>query len=252
MGAHVFVVESLAAAAVGETLELHGVEAHHAASVLRVRAGERIEVVDGRGRRVTGDVVETSRDRVDYRVIDINDEPEPQPRIVVAQALAKSDRGERAVEMLTEVGADVILPWAAAHSIVRWDDDRARRGIDRWRSTAHAAAKQSRRARLPHVEGVHSTAQLESWIASAALALVLDEEAATPITEYDVPAVGDVVVIVGPEGGISDGERRTFAVAGAVPARLGPTVLRTSTAGAVSVALLLSRTPRWNSARMAP
>ncbi len=250
MGVHTFIAESLDDAIVGGDVSITGVEAHHAAQVLRVRPGEMVDVVDGAGRRVSGPVSSTSRDRVDVRVASVRDEPDPAPRLVVVQALAKSDRGERAVESLTEVGVDVIVPWSAAHSIVRWDADRARRGIDRWRSTAYAAAKQARRARLPQVLDVHSTHDVAALAATAALALVLDEEASTPLTSYDLPAQGDVLLIVGPEGGVSDSERQALATAGALPARLGPTVLRTSTAGTVAAGVVLASTARWADARM--
>lgn len=252
MGVHTFLSDDLATAAVGGDVSITGTEAHHAAQVVRVRIGESVDVVDGRGRRVTGEVTVATRDRVDVRVTSLTDEPAPQPRVVVVQALAKADRGERAVETLTEVGVDVIVPWSAAHSIVRWDAERARRGLDRWRSTAHAAAKQSRRARLPEVAELHSTDQLASLIAGAGLALVLDEDAVMPLSAYEIPRDGDVVLIVGPEGGISDQERSSLAAAGALPARLGPTVLRTSTAGTVAAGIVLSSTDRWGRARMTP
>lgn len=252
MGAHTFVAERLDDALVGGVVTLTGTEAHHAAQVVRVRPGEHVDLVDGHGRRVRGEIASAGRDRVEVLVHRVEDEPEPQPRITVVQALAKSDRGERAVESLTEVGVDAIVPWAAAHSVVKWDPERARRGIDRWRATAHAAAKQARRARLPHVADVHTTAQLADLLSTATLALVLDEEAQTSLAAYPIPASGAVVLVVGPEGGISDREREVFAAAGGLPARLGPTVLRTSTAGTVAAGIVLSSTARWASDRMSP
>ena len=252
MGLHTFLAPALDDAVVGGEVRITGTEAHHAAQVLRVRPGELIDVVDGAGRRVHGDVTSAERSHVTIRVISVIDEPDPRPRLTVVQALAKSDRGERAVETLTEVGVDVIVPWAAAHSVVRWDSERSRRGVDRWRSTAHAAGKQARRARLPHVTDVHVTDEVARLVSTATLALVLDEEAGTPLSAYDVPADGDVILIVGPEGGVSDTEREVFAAAGALPARLGPTVLRTSTAGTVAAGIVLSSTGRWRDGRMNP
>jgi len=136
--------------------------------------------------------------------------------------------------------------------VVRWDSERSRRGVDRWRSTALAAGKQARRARLPHVTDVQATDEVARLVSTATLALVLDEEAGTPLSAYDVPADGDVILIVGPEGGVSDTEREVFAAAGALPARLGPTVLRTSTAGTVAAGIVLSSTGRWGDGRMNP
>jgi 16S rRNA (uracil1498-N3)-methyltransferase len=171
--------------------------------------------------------------------------PPPQPRLVVAQALPKGDRGELAVELMTEVGVDAVLPWSAERSITRWQGDRGERALARWRATAREAAKQSRRAWLPDIAGSASTAVLAKRASAAACAIVLEADAALTLHGLTLPAEGDVMLIVGPEGGISPAERAALREAGAIEARLGPTVLRTSTAGAVAAATLLSRTARW-------
>jgi 16S rRNA (uracil1498-N3)-methyltransferase len=222
-----------------------GDEARHAAQVVRLRAGERVDLVDGVGRRYEGTVRSASRDRLDVAVDRIVDEPEPAPRIVVVQALAKGDRGEQAVAAMTEVGVDVIVPWSAEHCITRWAGDKAQRGVDKWRATARASAKQARRSRVPDVLALHSTSDLDARLADAALVLCLDESADEPLAGIDIPARGDVVLVVGPEGGISDAERAHLSGLGARLARLGPTVLRTSTAGPVGASVVLARTPRW-------
>lgn len=252
MGVHVFLAQHLTDVMVGGVAVLDGPEARHAAQVLRVRTGETIELVDGSGRRVRGRVISSARDEVRVEVDSVVTEPAPAPRLVVVQALAKGDRAERAVESLTEVGADVIVPWSAAHCVVRWDAEREDRGVERWRRTAQAAAKQARRAWVPEVTELHTTGQLTPLIAAASLALTLDEAAGTPITAYPIPSAGDVVVIVGPEGGISDAERVALADMGSLPARLGPTVLRASTAGTVATSILLSSTERWRHVRIDP
>jgi len=238
----------------GGELTVTGDEARHAAQVARIRAGEPIHLVDGEGRRLEGVVTASARNALVVSVDRVITEPEPMPRIVVIQALAKGDRGELAVAAMTEVGVDVIVPWSAEHCVVRWDGERARRGVAKLQSTARAAAKQARRARVPRVEGLHTTDQLAPWIAGAALAIGLDESATDPLAGFDIPAAGDVTLIVGPEGGLSEVERVRLADLGAHLARLGPTVLRTSTAGPVAAGIVLARTARWGvgHVRMSP
>lgn len=247
MAPAVFYVDPPAEPDAGGIASITGEEARHAAQVTRLRVGEPVDLVDGCGRRLEGEVVGVTRDRVDVRIVRTSLEPDPQPRVIVIQALAKGDRGERAVEAMTEVGVDVIVPWAAERCVTRWVGERAERGVDKWRTTARTAAKQARRARVPDVERMHSTAELEPWISGAALALCLDEAGEYPIAEAVVPHRGDVVLVVGPEGGISESERDRLVGFGARPARLGPSVLRTSTAGPVAAGVILSRTPRWSS-----
>ncbi len=227
----------------GARVRLDGPEGHHAADVRRLRLGERVELVDGSGLRVSGSIASVIRGEVVVTVGALVREPAPLPRVVVVQALPKGDRAELAVQLLSEVGVDEIVPWAAARCVSTWRGDRLERGAARWRSVAREASKQSRRARAPVVAPLATTAEVAALLASAALAVVLHESAAQRLPTV-VPAGGEVAVVVGPEGGITDEELTAFAAAHVV--RLGPTVLRTSTAGAVAVAALLSRTPRWS------
>ena len=167
--------------------------------------------------------------------------------MVVVQALPKGDRGELAVEVLTEIGVARIVPWAAARSVAVWRGDRAAKSLARWRGTAREAAKQARRAWFPEVGELASTAEVVELLAGASLALVLHEEASEPLAAVDVPSVGTVVLVVGPEGGLAPDELAAFAEAGARTVRLGAEVLRTSTAGVAAVSALLARTERWGS-----
>lgn len=243
----IFVLDDLGAAAPDVVVTLDGPEGRHAASAMRLTPGEAVALVDGCGRRVSGAVVGVQgRDRVDVRVETVVDEPMAEPSITVVQALAKGDRGERAVELLTEIGVDVIVPWAARNCVARWTQDRADRGHRRWMDAAHAAAKQSRRARFPTVAPLATTSDVAALVRNASLALLLHEEASGSLGDVSMPASGDVVVIVGPEGGIAPDEAVALEEAGAIPTRLGPTVLRTSSAGMAAVAALLARTERWN------
>ena len=172
--------------------------------------------------------------------------PAPDPELVVVQALPKGDRGELAVEVLTEVGVGTVVPWAAARSVAVWKGERATKSLARWRSTAREAAKQARRSWFPEVVPMASTPEVASLIEAADLAVVLHEEAsASAGVARRCRRRGRIVVVVGPEGGLTDEEVAAFVAAGAHAVRLGAEVLRTSTAGVAAVSALLARTPRW-------
>jgi 16S rRNA (uracil1498-N3)-methyltransferase len=226
-------------------LTLSGPEGHHAAAVRRLRAGERADVSDGAGSLAECVVTTVSRDSVVLEVRALRTVPPPRPRLTVAQALPKGDRGELAVELVTEIGVDRVIPWSAERSITRWQGDRGARALAKWRSTAREAAKQSRRAWLPEIADPATTAALAKQVSTATGAIILEADARAKLHEVNLPDEGDILLIVGPEGGISPAERAILREAGATEARLGPTVLRTSTAGATAAAILLSRTPRW-------
>ncbi len=149
------------------------------------------------------------------------------------------------METMTEVGVDVVVPWQAERCVARWPADRAAKSLARWRSAAREAAKQARRARLPEVTALASSADVAARIAAAASAVLLEPGAAESLARLPLPDHGDIVLVVGPEGGVSPAEVAAFTDAGAVPARLGESVLRTSTAGAVAAAVLMSRCGRW-------
>ncbi|MFI9718339.1 16S rRNA (uracil(1498)-N(3))-methyltransferase [Streptomyces sp. NPDC052396] len=248
MTAPVFLVEenSLTGVFPGTVFPLDGPEGRHAVSVRRLRVGEEIVLTDGAGTGAFGTVAAVEgKDRLDVAVTSIRSEPEPQPRITVVQALPKGDRGELAVETMTETGVDAIVPWAASRCVTQWKGDRGQKSLTKWRSTAREAGKQSRRLRFPAVADLATTGQLLPLLSSAAFAAVLHEEGSTPLATAPLPETGDIVLIVGPEGGVSPEELTAFEEAGAKPYRLGPSVLRTSTAGTAAAALLLGRTGRW-------
>lgn len=231
----------------GDRVVLEGAEGRHAATVRRLAAGEQVVLTDGAGLAVRCRVVAAGPDRLELAVEARTETPPPRPRLVVVQALPKGDRGELAVATMTEVGVDVIVPWAAGRCVTRWSGARGDKALARWRTTVREAAKQSRRARFPEVAGLATTAAVVGLLASASLAVVLHEEASVPLSSVAVPGDGDVVVVVGPEGGIDPVEMAAFEGGGATAYRLGPTVLRTSTAGPAALAVLLSRTQRWAS-----
>ena len=228
-----------------EVVTLSGPEGHHAAAVRRLRPGERADVSDGAGTLAECVVTDVGKDCVTLDVRAVYTVPPPRPRLVVAQSLAKGDRGELAVELMTEVGVDTVVPWAADRSITTWQAERGAKALAKWRATAREAAKQSRRAWLPEVTELATTAALAKRAATAARAIVLEADASVKLHELPLPEADDILLFVGPEGGISPAERATLRDAGATEARLGPLVLRTSTAGAAAAAILLSRVGRW-------
>jgi 16S rRNA (uracil1498-N3)-methyltransferase len=229
---------------------LDGEEARHAATVRRLRVGERLVLSDGAGgmARCVVEAVQAGRDAALTLAIEEHwtEEP-PALRVIVAQALAKGDRGELAVELATEAGADAIVPWRAARSVARWEEGtRGDKALTRWRTTARAAAKQARRAHIPEVAEPANTRELAELAQTVSRALVLESGITTRLTEIELPAQGDVLLIVGPEGGITDDELATLRQAGARAVRLGTTVLRTSTAAAVALGALGALTSRWH------
>ncbi|MDU0368466.1 16S rRNA (uracil(1498)-N(3))-methyltransferase [Microbacterium sp. KSW4-17] len=240
-----FVTDDATDAQPGDAVTLTGSEAHHAASVRRVRVDEAVTLGDGRGVWLSGVVTALGPKQVDVRVTGREEVAASVPRFVLVQALAKGDRDELAVQAATELGVDEIVPWQAARSVSRWDA-KADKGLARWRTIVREAAKQAHRAWVPEVEGVARTADLVAR-AGASVVLVLEPTASVRLTEVAAEASDgrDVVLVVGPEGGIAPEELSALEDAGARLVRLGDTVLRTSTAGAAAISVLSAAHGRW-------
>lgn len=236
------------------TVRLDGPEGRHAALVRRLQPRERIDLTDGAGLVANCVILHSDGYALDLEVQELRMVAAPSPRLVVVQGLAKGDRGETAVETMTEIGVDVIVPWSAGRSIAQWKGERGAKSLAKWRSTAREAAKQARRSWWPEVTEPATTAKVARLLAAAAVPVVLHEEAELPLAALEPPAAApeaaaaaapEIVLVVGPEGGISPEELVAFAEAGAAPYRMGPTVLRTSTAGTAAAAVLLARSGRW-------
>lgn len=245
MSRPVYVQEFPTPPTVGEVIELTGDEGRHAVSVKRTSVGEQIELVDGHGTRAVITVTGVSgKDRLVGVVDCVASEPAPRPTVTVVQALPKAARSELTVDLLTQAGADVIVPWQAGRSVANWGKKQDK-GLAKWRAAARAAAKQSRRSRIPEITPVADQAAVAALIQAAPLALMLHEDATEKITDQPVAQADSVVLIIGPEGGISPAELDAFTAAGAHPVRLGPEVLRTASAGMVALAALGAVTDRW-------
>ena len=231
---------------------LDGAQGRHASVVRRVRPGEVLALTDGAGRIAAATVVAAGRGTLDLLVQPAVTVPAPAVRVTLVQALPKGERSELAVELATEAGVDALVPWAAAHCVARWLDDKADRGVARWQAVASEAAKQSRRAFVPGVAPLASTATVVELIRSAAATLVLHEAGSEPLRTARLPVDGELVLVVGPEGGLTAQELAAFSAAGAQVVRLGPEVLRTSTAAAVALGALGALTGRWEPDPAAP
>jgi 16S rRNA (uracil1498-N3)-methyltransferase len=238
-----FLVESSTDAGVGDIVSLTGAEARHAAVVRRLRVGEAVTVGDGAGVWLTGIAEDVTPSRVEVRIEERAEHPAAAPRIVLVQALAKGDRDELAVQAACELGVDEIVPWQAGRSVSRWEGPKAVKGRERWATIVREAAKQAHRAWVPEVAAPVSTKQLAER-ASTQRVLLLDPTASVRLSEIE-PDERDLVLVVGPEGGISDDELTRLTDAGAERVLLGDTVLRTSTAGPAAIAVLSIALRRW-------
>ncbi|GGF40717.1 16S rRNA (uracil(1498)-N(3))-methyltransferase [Subtercola lobariae] len=243
-------------------VSLHGDEQKHAVKVNRMRVGEETSIGDGRGLLVRGPVIAVSATVLSIAVTQVIDEPVPELTIWLVQALAKGDRDELAVQTATELGVNGVVPWAAERSVVRWAGDKVAKGVERWRTIVREATKQSIRAWVPEVAGLHSTKDLLA-LASSTCVLVLEPTAEVSLSDVDLSGViqsevagagvpqnadqtlPDIVLVVGPEGGISERELDDLTKAGATAVKLGEGILRTSTAGPAALVALNVLLKRW-------
>lgn len=227
---------------------LDGPEGRHAATVRRIRVGEAIDLSDGRGVVAETEVVAAQKNQLELLVRDRGRAEPASPAVTVVQALPKSERSELAVELMTEAGADVVIPWQAARCVSNWET-KADKGVAKWRAAARGAARQSRRAYIPEVAALHRTPAVVDAVRAAkaqgAVVAALHESGTGGFTGLPWAAAPAVMLIVGPEGGLDDAELTALATAGADVVRLGPTVLRTSTAAAVALGALGALTARW-------
>lgn len=228
----------------GSAFVLGGAEGRHAATVRRLAPGEDVWLADGAGVRADARVVAAAGGELRVEIDAVSRLKAPTCTFALVQALAKGDRDEQAIEAATELGVDRVVPWQAERSIVQWRGERAEKSRRKWVDTVRAAAKQSRRATIPAVADVVTTAGLAPLIARSVATFVLHEDARMPLASHPLPACGEVLVVVGPEGGISEAELATLTGAGGMPVRLGEGVLRSSTAGPAALAVL-SATSRW-------
>lgn len=246
MSLPVFLHPDLSLAEVGQPVGLDGAEGRHAVTVKRMGPGESLVLIDGSGLRITATITDVQgKDTLAALVDDITTSPEPSPRVIVVQAIPKSERAELAVDLATQAGADEIIAWQADRCVSKWDAKKAPKALGKWESAAVAAAKQSRRTRIPAVRGPLTTRQLCEEISGTG-ALVLHEDASLRLKDLDDLATTETIyLLVGPEGGIGEEELAQLTAAGATAIKLGPEVLRTASASMVALASIGTLTSRW-------
>ena len=248
MVATLFYIDALPDA--GALAVIDGDEGFHAAKVRRIRPGEQLVLGDGAGGLASCLVEHSGRDGLHARVLERWSVAPGQPSVTVVQAVPKSERSELAIELATEAGADAFLAWQAARCVANWQGARIDKGLRRWRAVVRSAARQSRRAHIPSVDGVLSTdaliQRIRDEVAGGAKVLALHQSATDRIANVAVAQANSLLLVVGPEGGIAPDEIAALTDAGAVAVRLGPQVLRTSTAAAVALGALGVLTSRWD------
>ena len=242
--AHFYLSDQVTGASLGDRLLLAGDEGRHAALVARMRVGERTTVGDGRGRVATVEAAAVSKDTVELDVVELHEVLQPRPAITLVQALAKGGRDELAIQAATELGVAAVAPWQAARSVTRWEGRKAETGAARWAGIVREASKQAMRPWSAEVLPLHSTADVAA-LAGGARTIVLEPDASIRLADAVDPGLGALVLVVGPEGGIAPQELERLTAAGATTARMGPTVLRTSTAGPAALAALAIALDLW-------
>ncbi|BDU10803.1 ribosomal RNA small subunit methyltransferase E [Aurantimicrobium sp. INA4] len=240
--AHFYILESLESSTIGSEVVLDGSEGKHAATVSRVRPGETFTLGNGRGLVLEVEAESVSKDCVQLRVLQVENKERLHPEILLVQALAKTDRDERAIEAATELGVDTVIPWAASRSISKWEGPKIEKGIARWSAIVREASKQSIRPYIPQVHPPVTTAELVKMLPAADI-VVLDPTGDVPLSSFN-PTSHQIAIIVGPEGGITETELDTFRNAGATIVTMGNNILRTSTAGPAALAIMNAKLGR--------
>ena len=221
---------------VGASYSFNSEDANHAIKVLRIEVGEIFRVSDGVGSWANVQVSEVTKRSLETTVLEVGRQEPLEIKFTVVQALPKSDRAKEAVELLTEAGADVIVPWLANRSISRTEV------ISKFATTAREASKQSRRLFIPQLHETVKERGVIELIKSADLALVFHESAQVKLSEIITPQTKakNVVVVIGPEGGITEEELAAFEAAGAHVAGLGRPILRSAHAGLAALSAVNS------------
>ncbi|HEY1529895.1 MAG TPA: 16S rRNA (uracil(1498)-N(3))-methyltransferase [Galbitalea sp.] len=253
--ANQYLSEELLAPEVGDVAVVTGPEARHAVTVSRLAIGETVRVSNGIGLVAVGVVTAVAPAEFQFVVETVESIAPPLPWIYLAQALAKGDRDELAIQAATELGVDAVIPWAASRSVSRWEGTKLAKGRQRWEAVVREATKQSARAWIPNVDQLLTTKELAAR-AEITQMIILDPLAELSLVDVEpplprFPGMPDgpprsIILVVGPEGGISPAEFETFYTAGAVGARLGNGILRTSTAGPAALAVLSAKLGRWS------
>jgi len=225
-------------------ITLEGDEAHHAIKVRRTELNEIILVTDTKGLVVEAKVVEIGPGKIlKAEIINKKQHEIQNPIVCVAQAVAKGDRADLSIELLTEVGVDKIIPWQANRSVSKLEN-KTEKLIQKWQSIARESTKQARRSFMPEILNLVNSKDLVDEFQNFENIIVLDPDSSVNFTDAIKNNSKRILLVIGPEGGIDENEMTLFKNANVVFASLGESILRTSSAGAISAAILLAQT-KW-------
>lgn len=224
----------------GGTAIVRGTDARHLRVVRRARVGDTVTISDGRGSLAPAEIIRLEASEFEVRIGDVETVSKSLPSIRVLQGLAKGTKLDFTIQKLVELGVDRIEIFLSGRTVPRWDELRTERAVERWAAIAREAAKQSRRAWIAGIDGPFDLSRSVEVIRSSPLSLVLHEQASQRL-RASLPAEPppELLLVVGPEGGLSGEEVEAMETAGAVPVGLGPQILRTETAALAAASAVL-------------
>ncbi|MGA0112968.1 MAG: 16S rRNA (uracil(1498)-N(3))-methyltransferase [Candidatus Nanopelagicaceae bacterium] len=224
------------------SLEIDGDEAKHAISSLRIKNGELISVTDGKGGRADAQVISVTGKTFVVELNNYQQEPSSQIKLTVVQALTKGDRARETIELLTEAGVDQIIPWSAQRCVGQWKDD----ALEKWRVWSKEATKQSRRSWIPEISEIQTTIDIVKRVKDSELSLIFHETGEKKLSQVlSEKSPSSLLLIIGPEGGISETELEAFKLAGAIEVSMGKPVFRSAHAGAAALAAVQTGLKVW-------
>lgn len=231
-----------------EEMYIEGVDARHISKVLRMLPGAQLQIVSDDGVSAVAEITAIDSERVTVRCLEkLAESHEPRVKLVLAQGLAKGEKMDFIIQKAVEMGAYSVIPVAMEHSVVRLDGAKAAKKVERWQKIAESAAKQSKRDIIPEVQPVQSMAGMlakctcQTKIIAYECEDRLSLKAALKASE-EAGGISELLLIIGPEGGISEGELEQARQAGAVPVSLGRRILRAETAGLVAISAIFYET----------
>jgi len=225
-----------------DEMEIDGIDARHIYTVLKMKPGEKVQIVSDDGVTALAEITETAPGRTDVKCLEVIAEShEPAVKITLAQGLVKGEKMDFIIQKAVELGVSRIVPLAMEHSVVRYEGDKAAKKRERWQKIAESAAKQSKRDIIPEVAAVTTMDRLmaECNCTTKIIAYECEDKKGLKQALRANPQTGSILVIIGPEGGISEAELNTARAGGAVPVSLGRRILRAETAGLTALSAIL-------------
>ena len=224
-----------------EEMTITGVDAKHIGKVLRMQPGDKLQIVSDDGVSALAEVASITESTVTVRCLEkLAESHEPAVKITLAQGLAKGEKMDFIIQKAVELGAYSIVPVAMEHSVVRLDGAKADKKVERWQKIAEAAAKQSKRDIIPQVQDVQTVKEMlaNNDCKTKIIAYECEDRMSLKTALREAGQMEDLLLIIGPEGGISESELAKAREAGAVPVSLGRRILRAETAGLVAMSAI--------------